>query len=527
MKKKSYFTGILLSLCISIILLGNSRQAEVVEASSTRIGFIIGEEYLNSGTRWTDTDTAGSYSTVPHPSGLVGTDLKQADGYSYNNWIVYWTNSSGTVLGNTGYAAVGESMSDVVTRWSASDAKPSGAYRLIFKCDREAHRYYVTYDANGGSGSMSKSSCFYGYSYTLKENTFTKTNYTFNGWNTSADGSGKSYSNKASINSLTTEDEATITLYAQWKGNSHKVTFNANGGTDGSTTSKSVNYGSTYGALPTPTRTGYTFQGWYTAASGGTQITSSSTVSITSDQTLYAHWTANTYKVTFDANGGTGGSTTSKNVTYESTYGELPTPTRTGYMFQGWYTAASGGSKITSGSTVSTASDQTLYARWTANTYKVTFDANGGTDGSTTSKNVTYDSTYGELPTPTRTGYTFQGWYSAVSGGTKITSGSTVSTTSDQTLYARWTANTYTVTFHANGGTDGSTTSKSVTYDSTYGDLPTPTRIGYTFNGWYTATSDGTKITSDSVVSTTSDQILYAQWTINSYDVFYDANGGR
>lgn len=84
----------------------------------------------------------------------------------------------------------------------------------------------------------------------------------------------------------------------------YTITFNANGGTV-SPTSKTVTKGSTYGTLPTATRTGYTFDGWYTAASGGTKITSTTTVSITANQTLYAHWTINNYTITTTGTNGT------------------------------------------------------------------------------------------------------------------------------------------------------------------------------------------------------------------------------
>jgi uncharacterized repeat protein (TIGR02543 family) len=147
--------------------------------------------------------------------------------------------------------------------------------------------------------------------------------------------------------------------------NTYTVTFNANGGSV-STASKTVTYASTYGTLPTPTRTGYTFAGWYTAASGGTSITSSTTVSITANQTLYAHWTANTYTVTFNANGGGTPSPASKSVTYASTYGTLATVSRSGHEFLGWFTAASGGTQITESTTVSITAAQTLYAHWKA-----------------------------------------------------------------------------------------------------------------------------------------------------------------
>jgi len=214
--------------------------------------------------------------------------------------------------------------------------------------------------------------------------------------------------------------------------------------------------------------------------------------------------------VIFDANGGTVSETT-KTVYYGQAYGTLPTPTRNYYTFAGWYTSKSGGTKITSTSTVSALANQTLYARWTANKYTVTFDANGGSV-STANMQVTYNQKYGTLPTPTREYYTFNGWFTAKSGGTKVTADTVLSTGGDVTLYARWTANKYTVTFDANGGSV-STASKQVTYKQKYGTLPTPTRDYYTFNGWYTAKSGGTKVTADTVLSSGGNVTLYAQWT--------------
>ncbi len=302
------------------------------------------------------------------------------------------------------------------------------------------------------------------------------------------------------------------------------VTFDANGGSV-STTSKTVTVGSTYGDLPTPTRTGYSFSGWYTTSGGGSQVTSSTTVTNTSNHTLYAHWSAYPYTVYFNANGGSV-STSSKTVYYGSTYGDLPTPTRTGYSFAGWYTASSGGSQITSSTTVSTASNHTLYAHWnTGNNYTVTFDPNGGSV-STSSKSVTYGSTYGTLPTPTRTGYSFDGWYTASSGGSLVTASTTVTTASNHTLYAHWIVNEYLVTFDRNDGSGLSEGSIWVIYGNTYGWLPTPTRTGYSFAGWYTASSGGSQVTSSTTVTTASNHTLYARWKANTYTVTLDPNGG-
>ena len=225
----------------------------------------------------------------------------------------------------------------------------------------------------------------------------------------------------------------TVTIYVSKGKQPVTVTFNANGGSV-NTGSATIYYTSTYGNLPTPTRTGYNFNGWYTSAEGGTKVSKDTTVTNTTGPILYAHWTANNYAVSFDANGGTV-STSTKNVVYGSTYGTLPIPTRTGYTFEGWFTSSN--VSVTEKSNVATASNHQLVAKWKAKSYTVTFNANGGSV-STKSITATFDSPYGTLPTPSRNYYTFEGWYTAVFGGTKITSSSTVSNASNHTLYAHW-----------------------------------------------------------------------------------------
>ncbi|MCH5205077.1 MAG: InlB B-repeat-containing protein, partial [Oscillospiraceae bacterium] len=189
--------------------------------------------------------------------------------------------------------------------------------------------------------------------------------------------------------------------------------------------------------------------------------------------------------------------------------------TRTGYTQTGWSTSDGGAKVYELNETFSPDDNITLYPCWTANTYTVTFDYNGATDNnSTEKKEVTFDSTYGTLPTPTKTGYTFDGWFTAASGGSEVTSGTKVTITESQTLYAHWTANQYTVTFDYQGATsDNSKTSQTVTYDSTYGELPTPKKTGFSFGGWFTAANgQGNKVTADTRVEITAAQTLYASW---------------
>ena len=162
---------------------------------------------------------------------------------------------------------------------------------------------------------------------------------------------GSSYRNQAKATCTVTPASVT-----------YPVTFNPNGGTV-DTKSKKVTIGKTYGTLPTPTRTGYDFDGWYTRESSGTQVDKNTAVGTNPPTTLYAHWIGKKYTVTLDANGGTV-SMASRTATYGSEYPALPAPTREGYTFDGWYTQKTGGTKVDEDTTVTTAANHTLYAHW-------------------------------------------------------------------------------------------------------------------------------------------------------------------
>lgn len=144
--------------------------------------------------------------------------------------------------------------------------------------------YSVTYKSDNSQTQIDKQEKYSAFDLILSSTQPTRTGYTFKNWNTSADGSGKSYAPGA-----TYSENANLTLCAQWTPNTYKVNFNANGGSVSSNT-KNVTYNSAYGDLPTPTRNGYKFIGWFTSQSGGTKITKSTTVTTTSNLTLYAQW---------------------------------------------------------------------------------------------------------------------------------------------------------------------------------------------------------------------------------------------
>lgn len=211
------------------------------------------------------------------------------------------------------------------------------------------------------------------------------------------------------------------------------VTFHANGGTNLSQSSSNIKEGAAINALPTVKRTGYTFQGWYTAKTGGTKVTANT--KITKSQALYAQWKINTYTVKFHANGGKNVSRTSIKVKYNSKAGKLPAAERLGYTLKGWYTKKSGGAKLSSATRIT--KSQTVYAQWKkAGTYTVKFNKNGGTKLSNTSLKVTKNQAIAKLPTVQRKGYTLKGWYTKKSGGSKVTASTKIK--KNQTLYAQW-----------------------------------------------------------------------------------------
>lgn len=220
------------------------------------------------------------------------------------------------------------------------------------------------------------------------------------------------------------------------------LSYNANDGSGAPASQTVTGVGSATFTVSstTPTRTGYNFLGWATTSTAtSATYAAGDSIIISKSTTLYAVWQIKTYTVSYKK--GTTG--TGTNTTATKTYGVTLTLkgaifTRTGYTQTGWATS-DGGSKAYNLSGSYTANKAvTLYPVWTANTYTVTFDANCGTV-SQTSLQVTYDQAYGELPTPTRPGYKFDGWFTKASGGTQIESATTVNITTTQTLYAHWT----------------------------------------------------------------------------------------
>ena len=283
--------------------------------------------------------------------------------------------------------------------------------------------------------------------------------------------------------------------------------------------------------LPTPRKSGYTFEGWYKDQTfNGDKVTGETPFDV--NTTLYAKWTAtdptpdtgNQVTVKFDANGGTvepSSMTVEKGGTLS---GRLPTPGRDGYTFEGWYKNKDcTGDKVTDGTPFG--EEITLYANWTENKtvapVTVTFNANGGTV-EPASRTVAKDGTI-SLPTPTRSGFTFVGWYvSETFDGAPVNESDTYS--ADTILYAKWTAVTVTFDFQIQGVEPQNKT----TIDGKLSEeFPTVDNPGYLLEGWYrNPDCSGDRVTKEGPF--TEPTTLYAKWTAKpGYTVTFDFNGAE
>jgi len=387
----------------------------------------------------------------------------------------------------------------------------------------------VTFNANDGSGSPATStqSIVSGAGTALTANGFTRTGYTFAGWNTSALGTGTSYTNSQSVTLV-----SDLNLFAQWTPNTYTVTYNVDGATGSpSRASESFTVGTT--ALTLPTRgsmqkTGFDFAGW-SESQNGPAI--SGTYSPTATITLYALWTAATFNITYNTNSATTGSPSATSSTYTTggppiTLATQSTMARAGYTFQGWSTTRNDAStKITNSGSYTITSSVILFALWDAVDYTVTYSNQDSTGGTVpidaTSYNIGQSAVIkantGNLA---KTGYSFAGWTVASNGsGTVYQSGSTYEfTTQSITLYPQWSPNTYSIAYSPNGAT-GSPSSAPASY--TTGDtgisLPnvgTMTKTGYDFAGWSTSPT-GSALPNNGF-TTTSHRTLHAVWTLKS-----------
>jgi len=453
------------------------------------------------------------------------------------------------------------------------------------------YAYSLTYSANFGetpetkadgeniSGTYAES-----YSITVDENTFVRENYTFTGWNTTADGSGTDYSAGQAV-ALTAQNNTEV-LYAQWTENpkyDYSLIYNANFGTSPETKADAENVSGTYSTAYTLgvdantfVRENYTFIGWNTEADGsGTAYNFADTVALNaSDNTeiLYAQWAENPkydYEVIYNANFGLFPAAAEDAQNVEDTYAAAYTIEvdangfeRKNYTFIGWATEPRGEVVYQAGDQIHFAQggSQTLYAQWIEHdkyAYTVIYNGNGGAlaggelaygDAENIAETYAVSHNVGvDANTFVRENYTFVGWNTKADGsGTAYAAQDVIALTAaknTETLYAQWIENDkydYSLVYSANFGTAPETKADaeniSGTYDTVYAigvDENGFQRSNYTFIGWNTeADGSGTAYAAGQTVVLTAaknSKILYAQWSENpkhDYAVTYNANFG-
>lgn len=393
-----------------------------------------------------------------------------------------YTAVNGTVANNINMLS--QCVMEVVALYGGSNAYnpiqlkwksgPSGSYNgggfiktsQVVSGSGSPNNFIVNYEANGGSGSMPQSTFTYGQSNKLSACAFKMTGHSFAGWRAyrdcdnkwrgyNPDGKDGWYPQNQIITYYlygdgstmkTTAPHGTVYLYAQWQPNNYTATYKANGG-NGADKTQSCVYGQKFTSFAANTfsRTGYTFQHWLLNNSSKDTWGASATAVYgwASNVTFYAAWKANTYKITYKGNGGkwNGTDTWSDDVVFDTNYYvESNFFDREGYTFVGWNTQPDGSGEDWSDTIGkpwkwNRAYNVTVYAIWRINTYTVTFNANGGTC-SETSRRVNWGSKVGALPTPSKPYHEFLGWFTAASGGSRVTSDLIIK--NNVTLYAQW-----------------------------------------------------------------------------------------
>ena len=325
--------------------------------------------------------------------------------------------------------------------------------------------------------------------YVVEPEAPTKDGYTFDGW----------YNGEVKWNFNTMKIAEDVNLTAKWTAIEHTVNFSTGGGS--SVPSKTAKHGETVSEPAAPTYTGYDFIGWY----NGTAKWNFATDTVNGPLTLTAKWQIKTYTVTYNSDGG---STVAPETVSHGSKATAPTaPTKTGYTFLGWYK----GSTKWSFDTAVTES-MTLTAKWQIKTYTVTFNSDGGS--AVANATVNHGSKATAPTAPTKTGYTFLGWYK---GSTKWSFETAV--TESITLTAKWQIKTYTVTFNSDGGS--TVANAKVNHGATV-DEPETKKDMYTLLGWYNG-DEKWNFDTDTV---TGPLTLTAKWERTVFVVEFDTGTG-
>lgn len=354
--------------------------------------------------------------------------------------------------------------------------------------------YTVSFETNGGTSIKQQTVISGNTAY--YPGSPTKEGYRFDGWFTN-----DSITSVYNFSSPVTQD---ITLYAGWT-RIWTVIFDSTGGS--SVSSQKVVSGNYVLKPSNPSREGYAFNGWYEDSDFNTAYNFST--SVKNNITLYAGW-IKTYSITFDSNGGS--SVSSQTIKTGKTASKPKNPSRTGYVFDGWYSDV----ELTEAFDFTTviADDMTIFAGWTK-VHTVCFETNGGS--TVQSQSVVNGNTAVVPANPELPGYSFAGWYSDEACTKEYNFLNEVK--SDLAIYAKW-LQVYTVQFLSNGGTEIG--SQAIIDGNCVSEPSSPSRSGYLFGGWYTESELTNCYSFSTPVS--SNIILYAKWTPINYTVVFNGN---
>ncbi len=310
-------------------------------AAKTERKFKIGNQYYSNDLPTKDDDAFSSIKT-------------EKTGYSIDGWKYHADTKESASIPST----ISTYSDGIVTSFTATPRKES-----FYISSWSAITYRIIFDANGGSGYMSEMPLTYDETYSLSENTFTFYGKTFASWNTKADGSGQSFSDGENVTNLTSAKNGTITLYAQWDSNSYSLVLHSNY-EDDMTNTYTVVWGESITLSQDFSRPGYRLTGYNTQSDGsGSGYAIGDTFEPTEEGiNLYAQWEIETYKIEFDAAGGTG-APASQNFHYGDSV-EIPsaTPTKSGFTFQSW--ESSDGNNYSQGEVFTGTQSVVLSASW-------------------------------------------------------------------------------------------------------------------------------------------------------------------
>ena len=367
-----------------------------------------------------------------------------------------------------------------------------------------ANLYTITFDSNGGSNIEPIIQTF--NSSITEPIQPTLAGYDFAGWFTD----DETFLSPFTFTTMPLDTN----LFAKWTPTVYDITYQLDGGTlaVGSTLSYTVE--DDLVIFNDPSKTGYTFRGWFDNNAFDGDVYVAINPNRMSDLTLFAKWTVNQYTITFDAVGGT--SVASITQDFATTVTKPSDPTKLGFTFQGWL--LNGQAYVFTTMPVNGAS---LVAAWQINSYALTLNVNEGDPLTTSSFNVEFDSSL-SLATPTRSGYQFDGW----SDGTKLWVSGDEMPDSSLSLTAQWGLITYPITYVMDRGFNNEANPTAYNVLSPTITLLDPDKEGHTFNGWF-ADAAFTQPSTTIFQGSTGEKTFYAKWTINTYTITLDVNGGN